>query len=116
MSRLVDGNPETERESSMSLNFNQRFLLGLGVVLFVLMGLIPPWIYTFAYSGATTHIEKPAGYFLIIDPPKPETNRYTEGVRIDFSRLLLQWIIVAAATGLSIFLARGPEEGHKSQP
>jgi len=68
------------------------------------MGLFPPWIHTLDLESI--HREKPAGYALIISPPKPERNTPFFGVKIDIARLFVQWGVVAAATGLGLLLAR----------
>ena len=56
----------------MILNDKQRKIVIVGVVLFVLMGLFPPWIYTL--DAQSIHREKPAGYAFIAIPPGPEKN------------------------------------------
>ena len=87
----------------MSLNNKQRIIIMVGLVLFILMGLFPPWTYTCARRSIR---EKPAGYALIILPPKPENNAAAFGVRIDIIRLFVQWSVLAAATGLGLLMAR----------
>lgn len=88
----------------MSLNNKQRIIIIVGFVLFILMGLFPPWIHTLHFKSI--YREKPAGYALIISPPKPERNTPVFGVKIDIARLFVQWSVVAAATGLGLLLAR----------
>lgn len=75
----------------------------LGLLVFALMGLIPPWQYTFTPEGAAT-ATKPAGYHLLFEPPEPERRHALAGVRIDVSRLAIQWAILAAIIG--VFLTR----------
>jgi len=88
----------------MNLNVKQRIIAIVGVVLFVLMGLIPPWTYTF--DARSIHSEKPAGYALIISPPVPEKDGLAFGVKIDISQLIIQWLVLAAVTGLGVFITR----------
>lgn len=57
-------------------------------------------------SGVSIHVEKPAGYALIISPPGPERKDGHFGVRIDISRLIVQWLVLAAAMGLGVFMTR----------
>ena len=92
----------------MILNDKQRKVVIVGVLLFVLMGLFPPW--TYMYDWQSIHREKPAGYALIISPPGPEENGIPYGVRIDISRLIVQWLIIAAATSLGVFMNRTQEK------
>jgi hypothetical protein len=74
--------------------------------IFIAMGLSPPWTYTLDIQSI--HREKPAGYALIIAPPTPEKDAPAFGVRLDISRLLVQWLVLAAATGRAVLLANGP--------
>ncbi|MBW4056822.1 MAG: hypothetical protein HIU83_15770 [Proteobacteria bacterium] len=90
----------------MNLNDRQRKLVMVGVILFILMGVFPPWMYTF--DAQTVHSEKPAGYALIFSPPLteyPENVRF--GVKIDSTRLVVQWLILAAATSCCVFMSGG---------
>ncbi len=76
------------------------------------MGAIPPWVRIQKYvtravygSPAQTETEEPAGYAFIFAPPP--ANRQSlplvyEGVRIDFSRLLIQWAAAALATAAAM--------------
>lgn len=91
----------------MILNRTRRIVLILGVVVFVLMGLFPPWTYVFHIQ--TVHSEKPAGYAFIAEPPMPEHNDAPFGVKIDISRLVVQWLVLSAATSLCIFMT-GPRK------
>lgn len=92
----------------MNLNDKQQKIVIVGVVLFVLMGLIPPWTYTL--EAQTIHRVRPAGYALIISPPDPEENAAAFGVKIDISRLIIQWLVLAAATGLGAFITRSHDK------
>ena len=95
----------------MILNEKQRKVVIVGIVLFFLMGLFPPWIYTL--NAQSINREKPAGYALIISPPEPEKNAVVFGVKIDISRLIIQWLVLAAATGFGVFMA-SQRNGDKS--
>jgi hypothetical protein len=74
-------------QSRISMNRNQRITLIVGAIVFIVMLLLPPW----RLGGGKT-----AGYhFLFL---LPERNIY-----IDFGRLFLQCVLIAALTG-GIFL------------
>jgi hypothetical protein len=88
----------------MIFNDKQHKIMIVGVVLFVFMGLFPPWTYTL--DAQSIHREKPAGYALIVSPPGPERDAPAFGVRIDISRLIVQWLILGAATSLGVFMTR----------
>lgn len=92
----------------MILNDKQQKIVIIGVVLFVLMGLIPPWTYTLETQAI--HRAKPAGYALIISPPDPEKNAAAFGVRIDISRLIIQWLVLTAATSLGAYITRSNDK------
>ena len=88
----------------MNLNENQKKIVIAGVVLFVLMGLFPPWTYTLDHES--THRKRPAGYALILEPPGPESTHVAFGVEIDVWRLLVQWLVLGAAIGVALLLVR----------
>src|ERR1700722_19527184 len=82
----------------------------LGLVLFLVTVLFPPYQYTFdGMSGA--HDRKPAGYFFILSTvrnPTPYQNGPGFGVQIDFGRLVLEWTALAAIAGMYCVLALRP--------
>ena len=91
----------------MTFNPKQlRILLAAGVI-FVAMGIFPPWTYTL--DAQSIHHEKPAGYAFIVSPPNPEKDSPAFGVRLDISRLLIQWLVLVAATSGLLLLAREPD-------
>jgi len=91
----------------MTFNPKQLRILTAAGVIFVAMGLFPPWTYTLDMQSI--HREKPAGYALIVSPPNPEKDAPAFGVRLDISRLLIQWLVLAAATGGLLLLTREPD-------
>jgi len=90
----------------MELNVKQRKILIIGVVLIIVMGLFPPWTYTYKYR--TTYSESPAGYGFIATPPRGDGQ--SQGVKLDISRLILQGIIILIAVGLGVYLIDGRKE------
>lgn len=91
----------------MTVNPKQiRILIG-AVVIFAGMGLFPPWTYTF--DAPSIHRVKPAGYKLIVAPPNSEHEDSRCGVQLDFLRLLIQWIVLSAATGGLFLLTKEPD-------
>lgn len=83
-----------------------RMLIAAGVI-FVAIGIFPPWTYTL--EAQSIHREKPAGYAFIVSPPNPEENAPAFGVQLDIPRLLIQWLVLVAATGGLLLLAREPD-------
>ncbi len=93
--------------------------LWLGILVIVVMGIIPPWKMTISVSMSSTSVEKvmPSTYGPLWDPPDPPNMYYSRS--IDFSRLCIQWGLVALVTaGLMYTLPRrsGPAGIPKKQP
>lgn len=88
----------------MVLNGSQRKILMGGLLLFLFLGLFPPWVYTFNYQSV--HAERPAHYAFIAWPPEPKMGGFAHGVAIDISRLLVQWLVLGAAIGFGMFFTR----------
>jgi len=84
----------------MKMNSKQKKVIVFAVAVMVLMTLFPPWTQTFHRTGGAT-LRKPAGYSFIFDAPEPSV--YAAGIQLDFSRLLLQWFVVALIAGGLVF-------------
>ncbi|HEY9784214.1 MAG TPA: hypothetical protein V6D17_02355 [Candidatus Obscuribacterales bacterium] len=86
------------------MNPKQRTALWIGIVLFVMVGINPPW--------KVVATNSPLGFSPIYHSPREQQ----EGVDIDMSRLIVMWIITAAITGGLIATAqdksRGAPEKH----
>jgi hypothetical protein len=114
------------------MNGLQKAVLGIGVAAIALMGIFPPWSFTYDQhrgGGNFAHSTKPAGYAPIYEPPKsPAYDRnesYFYTVSIDVPRLLIQWAIAAVITGGLILIFRsntgdannnGPTETNGNDP
>jgi len=90
------------------LSPTQRGIILAGITVIVLMGLFPPWTYTF--KSPRTYSEEPAGYGFIASPPsiRADDHGYRQrwhGIKIDLSRLLVQWAVTIAAAGFGVLLA-----------
>jgi hypothetical protein len=68
------------------------------------MGVFPPWEQTGSAPGAPL-VRRPAGYHFIAAPPAPQDSRSFFGVRIDLTRLLIQYVSLAALVGASMLVA-----------
>jgi hypothetical protein len=86
----------------MTFNSKQMKIFIVSAAIFVVMGAFPPWIYTF--DNRSIHSENPAGYALITEPPDPEEYKVQYGVRLDNSRLIVQWLVLLAATVGAVLL------------
>jgi uncharacterized membrane protein SpoIIM required for sporulation len=91
----------------------QQIIITVGITLFILMGLFPPWKYTL--SAPSLYRERPAGYALIFFSPKPEKNAEAYGVKIDISRLVIQWIVLIAVIGFGIFIMKDGQQAHSQE-
>jgi hypothetical protein len=105
----------------MKLNVKTKLII-TALVAFILTGLIPPWQYTtdkgsvngfkqgFGYVPPSqgVHSRKPAGYSLLFTPPANPDGSAGNGVQIDFGRLVLEWAVLAAITGMVWILVVKP--------
>lgn len=90
----------------MTINPLQHKILVIAALLFVAAGVCPPWIYT--VDGRSIHSERPAGYALVMIPPVPEQSGPAFGVKLDFPRLVVQWLVLTALTGGALLLVEKP--------
>lgn len=78
--------------------------------LFIVSCLIPPWQFTADRNGSEGyHSRNPAGYALLIDPPRNPNRNYGSGVRIDFGPLFLEWAMLATVAGMFWLLVLKPK-------
>jgi len=91
----------------MEVNSKQKKVIVAGMALIVVMALYPPWTYTFKYQSV--YSENPAGYESIVSPPSSESGRMSEGVKVDLTRLLLQFLAVSLLAGIGFILASEPK-------
>ncbi|MBN1972546.1 MAG: hypothetical protein JW787_02835 [Sedimentisphaerales bacterium] len=68
------------------MNKKQKVILFIGIIIFVIMGIYPPWV-----LNRSSGIE--AGYWAFINDP-PRTAKF-----IDLYRLGVQWFMVAVVIG-----------------
>lgn len=79
-----------------TLNDRQRKYLWIGIAMFVLMGLFPPW-----YHTSNTWSQYTYGFLLY--PPGDGYRRY----HLDTDRLYAQWILVVVVTGSLVWAFHG---------
>jgi CheY-like chemotaxis protein len=81
----------------------QKFIVLCGAVAFIWCGLFPPWLYTFYQTGtrdeAGMRSQTDAGYYFILTPPPPLDRHPAYGVKLDTSRLLIEWACILAVSG-----------------
>ena len=75
------------------LSRKKAYLLWIGVALVLAMAIFPPWEHRPVLRYAMT---APAGYSWIFLPPK------LDNVRVDITRLGIQWFAVAVVVGAAI--------------
>jgi CheY-like chemotaxis protein len=78
-------------------NLKLKRLVFCGIFALLIATLFPPWLYTTHVRNSTT-AKKSAGYGCILTPPKPERDEYDKGIELDVSRLMVEWLCIAAAT------------------
>lgn len=89
----------TSWRQKISMNTVQRIILAMGILMVAISLLFPPWMYTFQSAGIS-QVTNPAGYYFVFSPPGVRYSSPFYGVRIDFLRLVIQTLSIAA-TGLS---------------
>lgn len=92
-------------KETLTMNKKQIIVLWIGIIVIVLMGLFPPWtlngeaasvfLVSLRDSTSIRQYDFPM-YRFILTPPKTLNVAFL--LRIDFNRLLLQWIMVAVIT------------------
>jgi hypothetical protein len=85
---------------------------------FVLIGMFPPWVVRTVYPDMT-RVERNAGYHLLTFPPVPDPNQrfaFRASVQIDWSRLKLEWLILAGGIGVALAWQFTRARGSYGQP
>ena len=85
------------------MNAKQQKILRIGIIVMLLIGLFPPWIdtlYTEKYNAET-----PRGYSLLFSPPEAHTHG-AYGIKIDITRLVIQWLLAGGVIYLLYNQAR----------
>jgi len=82
----------------------QTKIMWIGIIVFVLMGLFPPYEVIRKVDQAGRIIEGPIKYEFFLSPPGD----------IDFTRLIIQWVIVSVLTVGAIYSTR--ESSDKNRP
>jgi hypothetical protein len=105
------------------MNKKQKVVLLVGVAIIVLMGLIPPWYYHVVRTeDQRIAFEGEGGYAFLFSPPsfslKSSSHYPFEDPRaisrINLSRLLVQWAVVAIATA-GIVLVLKDDNGRERE-
>jgi hypothetical protein len=121
------------KEKTVRINCKQTMktkLIIAALAAFILTGLFPPWqfttdkdsvngsnlVYAYAAPSQGVHSRKPAGYLFLFTPPANPDGSSGNGVQIDFGRLVLEWAVLAAITGMVWVLVVKPASslGDKS--
>ena len=80
------------------MNWKQKLVLMLGIAIFVIMGIYPPWVLRF---GSNAYPQTAVGPYAPITEYTEfsDRNRGTYLKYIDLYRLGVQWIMVVVVTG-----------------
>jgi len=86
------------------MNNNQKIVLCIGIIAFILVGLFPPWMFV----RSTNQIYMSLGYHYFLNPPKIDQQTPLNSVltQINFPRLWSQWVMVVVVTGGLIALLK----------
>ncbi|MCX5893407.1 MAG: hypothetical protein NTW80_10650 [Deltaproteobacteria bacterium] len=116
------------------MNFPQKAVILIGVIIILLLGLYPPWIHTTSFDKGHSKEARASIYGLIFNPPEDPSgsrirnyivmdsgldkdtkrdelskfnNNYRWGVVLDAPRLLVQWaMVIITVTGLLLVLKK----------
>ncbi len=80
----------------------------IGLILFLTASTFPPWEYTI--SGRGIHSAKPAGYHFIFSSPAPEYSNSHYGVKINFSQLFMEWVVIIVSVAAGVFVTLKKEQ------
>jgi hypothetical protein len=78
--------------------------MGVGLLVIVLAGLVPPWVQQ--YDGRKGESAKSMGYALIFTPPPATRDSLALTVRPDYGRLLVTWAVIAGLTGSLLWITQ----------
>jgi hypothetical protein len=92
------------------MNKRQLIALWVGIGVLAVMGVFPPWVRSFSGAGPRLPCETAAIYAPIFWPPASRKGAVDSwdcdtgsvpsfGVRVDTTRLLVQWFLVGMVTG-----------------
>ena len=84
----------------------------IGVVLLFLSVLFPPWILSTKGPGPAT--ELPHGYAFLFTMPEPDSPTVT--LRVDFKRLLLQWVILGGGLAAALWREKRRRNAAGTRP
>lgn len=97
---------------------NKKSKIIAGVVfVFFLATFFPPWIYTHDRNGSSGgHAHKPAGFYCILWSPYPKSESVDDGVSIDMSRLMLEWLCILVTAGAAWFFMNADTRTASAAP
>lgn len=83
-----------------------RRIVMLGLMVFLAAGLFPPWNSVMGYKDLK--LRRNLGFHSLFIPPEasPIRGRHATSAKIDFTRLGLEWALIAVATGGALYLRR----------
>ena len=87
------------------VQYRKEIVVWVGIFLIALMGIFPPFSRTISGVGGT-YIERGIGYYFILTQPNYEVENWQIGVKLDISRLCVQWVTVAIVTGGLLYIFR----------
>lgn len=90
--------------------------MSIGLVVFLIVGLVPPWRAT-RRNNSRVLVTNPVGHFFLFDPPSGAgAGRSLTSHSVDTERLAIYWVLVVVLTGGLVLLVSGPASAGKSAP
>lgn len=82
------------------MNAKQKVVLLLGALAIAAMSVYPPWVQTRQAWDEVQEHDRPGPYAFVLAPPWD----YRTSYRVDFARLMVQCLAVAAVSGVTMVL------------
>src|SRR5258707_14798264 len=103
----------------MSLSATQKWIVIAAAVAIFASGLFPPWLATFdvtaSHDSTGRHSENDAGYHLVLTPPPRRDGASQFGIKLDTSRLFLEWVCILSAGVTAWMIAAQPKKDQIAQ-
>ena len=93
------------------MNKKQRYLVVLGFIVILVLGLFPPWLLVQEGSGIQRSVYNLSFELRTVFAPRLERgSNFDQHWRVDTSLLLVEWFLVSAVTGIIVvFLGDHPQ-------
>jgi hypothetical protein len=88
---------KSSKSRGIAMNAAQKKVVAVAVVLFILMGLFPPWLEQSTPDDRQSPVLTSASDYapIFLPPPRSPTHGWRTAWRVDTDRLTIQWAVLA---------------------